>query len=68
MASIDSLTACNSRQARNFIIRALKAGNVPFLTSSPGMGKSAIIRSIAEEFGMKLIDHRLSTSAPEDLN
>ncbi|UWJ04360.1 hypothetical protein [Escherichia phage vB_EcoS_Uz-1] len=68
MASIDSLTVCNSRQARNFIIRALKAGNVPFLTSSPGMGKSAIIRSIAEEFGMKLIDHRLSTSAPEDLS
>ena len=68
MASIDSLTVCNTRQARNFIIRALQAGNVPFLTSSPGMGKSAIIRSIAEEFGMKLIDHRLSTSAPEDLN
>lgn len=68
MASIDSLTVCNTRQARNFIIRALQAGNVPFLTSSPGMGKSAIIRSVAEEFGMKLIDHRLSTSAPEDLS
>lgn len=68
MASIDSLTVCNTRQARNFIIRALQAGNVPFLTSSPGMGKSAIIRSVADEFGMKLIDHRLSTSAPEDLS
>lgn len=68
MASIDSLTVCNTRQARKFLIRALLAGNVPFLTSSPGMGKSALIRSIAEEFGMKLIDHRLSTSAPEDLS
>lgn len=68
MASIDSLTVCNTRQARNFIVRALQAGNVPFLTSSPGMGKSSIIHSVAEEFGMKLIDHRLSTSAPEDLS
>lgn len=68
MSNIDSLVVCNSRQARKFIIRALQAGNVPFLTSSPGMGKSAMIRSIAEEFGMKLIDHRLSTSAPEDLS
>lgn len=68
MASIDSLTVCNTRQARKFLIRTLQAGNVPFLTSSPGMGKSALIRSIADEFGMKLIDHRLSTSAPEDLS
>lgn len=68
MASIDSLTVCNTRQARKFLVRTLQAGNVPFLTSSPGMGKSALIRSIAEEFGMKLIDHRLSTSAPEDMS
>jgi len=68
MPAIDSLTVCNSRQARKFIIRALLAGNVPFLTSSPGMGKSSIISSIADDFGMKLIDHRLSTSAPEDLS
>jgi MoxR-like ATPase len=32
------------------------------------MGKSAIVRSIAKEFSLKLIDHRLSTSAPEDLS
>lgn len=68
MASIDSLTVCTPRQARNFIVRALKAGNVPFLTSSPGMGKSAMIHSIAEEFGMLVIDHRMSGAAPEDMN
>lgn len=68
MASIDSLTVCTPRQARNFLIRALKAGNVPFLTSSPGMGKSAMIQSIADEFGMLVIDHRMAGSAPEDLN
>lgn len=68
MPSIDSLTVVTPRQARNYLIRALKAGNVPFLTSSPGMGKSALIHSIAEEFGMKVIDHRMSGAAPEDMN
>lgn len=66
--SIDSLVVCNSRQAKNFIIRAIRAGNVPYLTSSPGMGKSALIHEVAEEFGLFVIDHRLSTSAPEDLS
>lgn len=68
MAGIDSLTVCNPRQAKKFIERSIIAGTVPFLTSSPGMGKSSIVRQIAEEYGMILIDHRLSTSAPEDLS
>lgn len=68
MAGIDSLSVCDSRLARKFIIRALQAGNVPFLTSSPGMGKSAMIHSIADEFGMLVIDHRMAGSAPEDMN
>lgn len=58
---------CTPRQARGHIIEILQAGLVPFLRSSPGMGKSAIIRSIAEEYGMELLDIRLSTCAPEDL-
>jgi hypothetical protein len=32
------------------------------------MGKSSIVASIADEFNLKLIDHRLSTSPPEDLS
>lgn len=58
---------CNTRTARKHVIRILKAGLVPFLRSSPGIGKSALVRSIAQEFNLHLIDHRLSTSAPEDL-
>jgi hypothetical protein len=50
------------------IIDCIEAGLVPFVQSSPGMGKSSIMRSIAREFGLKVIDHRLSTSAPEDLS
>lgn len=56
------------RQARKFIIRCMTAGLVPFLQSSPAMGKSAMIGSIADEYNLWPIDHRLSTSAPEDLS
>jgi len=44
------------------------SGLVPFVQSSPAMGKSAIVAEIAKEFNLKMIDHRLSTSAPEDLS
>ncbi|AUV59100.1 Hypothetical protein AL25TRB_057 [Escherichia phage vB_Eco_AL25] len=68
MASIDSIAVCNPRQVRKFVEHCIRSGLVPFITSSPGMGKSAIVHQIAEDFGLKLIDHRLSTSAPEDLS
>jgi hypothetical protein len=59
---------CTPRQARGMIIDCIQAGLVPFVQSSPGMGKSAIMKSIANQFNLHLIDHRLSTSAPEDLS
>lgn len=55
------------RETRGFVTEILMAGLVPFVRSSPGMGKSAIIKAIAEEYSMVLIDIRLSTCAPEDL-
>ena len=58
---------CTPRQVRKHIIHCMQAGLVPFIQSSPAMGKSAIVASIAKEYGLELIDHRLSTSAPEDL-
>lgn len=59
---------CTPRQTRAFVIRCMRAGLSPFIKSSPAMGKSALVRSIAEEYQLQLIDHRLSTSAPEDLS
>jgi len=56
------------RQAREFVLDVLYAGLVPFLQSSPGLGKSSIMASIAKELNLFLIDHRLSTSPPEDLS
>lgn len=63
-----SAYTCTPRQTKKFIIRTMAAGLVPFVQSSPAMGKSAIVAEIAKEYNLELIDHRLSTSAPEDLS
>ena len=62
-----NLLKCSPRQARKHIIECIEAKLVPFLQSSPGMGKSEITHSIASDFGLFLIDHRLSTSEPTDM-
>lgn len=59
---------CTPRQIRANVLDCFEAGLVPFIQSSPGMGKSSIVKSIAQEAQLQLIDHRLSTSAPEDLS
>jgi hypothetical protein len=59
---------CTPRQTKALAIQAIEAGLVPFIQSSPGIGKSSIMRAIARQFRLYLIDHRLSTSAPEDLS
>ena len=43
-------------------------GLVPFVQSSPGMGKSSIAKSLAKEANLQIIDHRLSTSEPTDMS
>lgn len=45
----------------------MQARLVPFLQSSPGIGKSSIVKQIANEYGLKLIDCRLSSMEPTDL-
>lgn len=62
-----NLYRVSHRQARNLIIDIFEAGLVPYLRSSPGMGKSELLASIAREFRLWMIDHRLSTSEPTDL-
>lgn len=56
------------RQAIPLIIDCFEAGVVPFVKSSPGMGKSSIMKKAADTCGLAVIDHRLSTSMPVDLN
>ncbi|MCM2973754.1 hypothetical protein [Larsenimonas suaedae] len=55
-------------QAKSQLIHALTAGLVPVIHGSPAIGKSAIVRQVAEEFNLELIDVRLSQYDPTDLN
>jgi hypothetical protein len=55
------------KQAIDEIWHCAARGVVPYLRSSPGMGKSAIIHQIAAENRLKMIDLRLSQCTPEDL-
>lgn len=54
--------------AEELTMDILNARLVPSLISSPGIGKSALARSIAKKHNMKLIDIRLSQMDPSDLN
>lgn len=45
----------------------MQARLVPFIQGSPGIAKSAIVKEIANEYGLKLIDCRLSAMEPTDL-
>lgn len=46
----------------------LKAGLVPFIQGSPGIGKSDIVRSVANKYNLKVIDIRLSQCDPTEIN
>lgn len=63
-----SMGTCNPRQTKAYIIEILEAGLFPFVRSSPGIGKSSIYAQVAKLLNLHMIDHRLSTSAPEDLS
>ncbi len=64
---MDNFYTCTPRQLKSLLSEVLMAGLVPFIQSDPGMGKSSIVKALAKEYGLKMIDHRLSTSAPEDI-
>jgi hypothetical protein len=68
MSTLAQTYVCTPRQARKFIIEVIQAGLVPFVKSSPGVGKSSLLRAICKEFNLFLIDHRASTSVPEDFS
>lgn len=57
----------NIIDVKKAVIEILQAGLVPHITGSPGVGKSDIIRAIAKEFKLKVIDIRLSQCDPCDM-
>ena len=54
-------------QAADLLTTALKAKLVPMLHGSPAVGKSSVVKEIAQHFNLKLIDLRLSQCDPTDL-
>lgn len=64
--TLTSLTLKPS-QAKSAIKHAVLAQRPVFLWGPPGIGKSSILRQIAEELGMTFEDIRLSQMAPDDI-
>lgn len=58
----------NATQATDYAIRCIKAKMTCMISGDPGIGKSAIVQAIAKQFNLELIDIRLSTFDPVDLN
>lgn len=65
VASTQTVTV---RKAAELIEVAAMAGLVCQMNASPGVGKSSIAKKFAKKHNLKMIDLRLSTCAPEDLN
>jgi len=57
----------NAVALRECLVADLMVDLVPMVTSSPALGKSDIIRSIAKQFNLKLIDIRVSQCEPVDM-
>lgn len=54
-------------EAAEYIALYIKAGLVPLITGSPGIGKSEIVHALAKAYGLKLIDFRVAQADPVDL-
>ena len=58
----------NYKDALGYCETIFKAKLVPYISSSPGCGKSCLAQDLATKFKLKLIDLRLSQLDPTDLN
>jgi len=55
------------KQCHEAMKRILMAGKVPYVKANPGVGKSHIAYAVAKEFNLFVIDFRLTTADPTDL-
>lgn len=60
------LLSVNTRELKTMLSVCMESNLVPMIHGSPGIGKSAVTHSVADDYRLHLIDHRLSTAAPED--
>jgi len=64
---MSTLIQGNLEEVRERLITVISTFIPGLVIGSPGLGKSAIVKSIAEEFNLKVIDVRLSQCDPTDL-
>ena len=57
----------NAEQLAEALIEDISIGLTPMVTSSPGMGKSDIVRKVAARGNLKVIDLRVSQCEPVDM-
>lgn len=62
------LMSCTLERAYKLAQMYIRAGVVPMLESSPGIGKSSLAKRLAKEFDLYMIDVRLATYDPTYLN
>ncbi len=68
MSAVQEMFALTPKQLTKAVKRCLLKGIVPSIKGSPGIGKSDVIRAVAKELNLFVIDIRLSQASPEDLN
>lgn len=54
-------------EARSRVMRCLQVRRPVFLWGAPGLGKSDLVRQIAQDLGGKMIDFRLAIRQPTDI-
>jgi hypothetical protein len=59
--------ATSIRELPDLVIEYLQCNLVPMITGSPGIGKSDVVRQVAQNFNLKVIDLRLAQMDPVDM-
>lgn len=67
-STLENLMQVNTRQLKEQLTHVFASKLVPFVRSSPGVGKSAVYRYIADMFNLVLVDIRLSMYEPQDFS
>lgn len=67
-SQVMDMISVSLRDAYENVEIIIDAGNVPFLVSNPGLGKSSLARKVAKEYNLKFIDIRLAYYDPVAIN
>jgi hypothetical protein len=61
------MKALSPSQVKTFVTNCLLMREIPYVAGPPGIGKSDLVFQIGEEWGLQVLDIRLSQMLPEDL-